>query len=127
VLFFGALDDADDALVEFAIGGLSNLFTGGQNVISLFFDEEKNCEEAQRRMKSLLALLDRPLNAGRNDIIIAGALVCLTCVARHGIFPKLLVPELTQKLDHLETVTRSSSSFVSKNHVTLLRKVLHSC
>ena len=122
VLFFGALDDDDDALVEFAIGGLANLFTGGPRVLSLCLDERQDAAETNRRLRSLMALLDRPLKPGRNDVILAGALVCLTAVVRLRRFDETLSSlGLSPSLDRL--LASSSSSLVSNNHLTLLRQI----
>lgn len=117
-IFFRALDDADDCLVEFAIGGLSNLLSGGRSVVLLLFGSD-----ADSKALRILNLLDRDPAAPKNGRIVVSALVCLTCIVRHGIWNPRLKSELTQKLHKLDQLCDSSPS-VLRNHVTILKEIL---
>lgn len=105
--------------MEFAIGGLSNLLTGGKSVVELVLGGKE--PEAQIRL--MLDLLDLVLGSGRNDAIVVGAVVSLTCITRHGFLPRSLQPVLTLKISELER-NSDSSSFVLKNHAVILKGLL---
>lgn len=117
-LFFGALEDADDRLVEFAIGGLSNLLSGGRSVVQLLFSGD-----VDSKALCILHLLDRDPAAPDNGLIVVSALVCLTCLVRHGVWNPRFKSDLTQKLHKLDRLCDSSPS-VLRNHVTILKEIL---
>lgn len=117
-IFFGALDDSDDCLVEFAIGGLSNLLSGGRTVVQLLFSGD-----ADSKALRIFNLLDRDPAAAENGLIVVSALVCLTCIVRHGIWNPRFKSDLTQKLHKLDQLCDSSPS-VLRNHVTILKEIL---
>lgn len=82
--------------MEFVIGGLSNLLTGGKSAVELVLGKEP---EALIRL--MLDLLDLVLGSERNDAIVVGAVVSLTCITRHGFLPRSLQPVLTLKISEL--------------------------
>lgn len=117
-LFFSALHERDESLVEFAIGGLSNLLSGGSRVVEQVLS--KDCDQ---RLRLLFDLLDRELGENKNDVIIVGSVVCLTCITRHGLLPPILKPVLTMKMSELMR-NSDSSTFVLKNHAVILNELL---
>lgn len=115
-LFFCALSDRDDALVEFGIGGLCNLISGGNFVIDFVLktDDSQGC-------CAIISLLARPWDSYRNRSIILSALSCLTYLARHSktlALIKLHSKELLLYLSKLQKVEDYSKPL--KNHISLL-------
>jgi len=104
--------------VEFGVGGLSNLLTGGKDVVKLVLGEEPEV-----RIRILLDLLDLELGRGRNDAIVVGAVVCLTCITRHGFLSDHLKPVLAPKITELER-NSEASTFALKNHVVILNDLI---
>lgn len=104
--------------MEFAIGGLSNLLTGGKSVVELVLGKDLDS-----RIQLILDLLDRNLGCGRNDAIVVGAVVCLSRITRHGSLPQSLKPALTGRISELER-NSDSSTFALKNHAVILKDLL---